>query len=162
MIYLLIDRAELLLVVNIESAANQLHDAGIVILAKADQEGVSAKPVTEARRQGNALQTLDETIIERLLDFNEAGRSYSYTILKGPAPVRDYQATLRVVAEGSGSRVEWWSHLPARGQGSAETCRTPGITRPQTGPGRVGWAVHRLRQRCHPYWGVAQGIAPGS
>ena len=54
------------------------------------------------------LKTVDgETIIERLLDFNEAGRSYSYTILKGPAPVRDYQATLRVVTEGSGSRVEW-------------------------------------------------------
>lgn len=119
-----------------------------------------------ALSEGGRVRTLKsvagDTIIERLLDFNEAGRSYSYTILKGPAPVRDYQATLRVVAEGSGSRVEWWSHLPARGQGPAETCRTPGITRPQTGPGRVGWAVHRLRQRCHPYWGVAQGIAPGS
>ncbi|AZC15762.1 MULTISPECIES: SRPBCC family protein [Pseudomonas] len=55
-----------------------------------------------------------DTIIERLLDFNEAGRSYSYTILQGPAPVRDYQSTLRVVENGKGSRVEWsGSFVPA-------------------------------------------------
>ncbi|WP_085619289.1 MULTISPECIES: SRPBCC family protein [unclassified Pseudomonas] len=67
------------------------------------------------------LKTVDgETIIERLLDFNEAGRSYSYTILKGPAPVRDYQATLRVVAEGSGSRVEWSGSFVPVGVSDAE------------------------------------------
>lgn len=61
-----------------------------------------------------------DTIIERLLDFNEAGRSYSYTILKGPAPVRDYQSTLRVVAEGSGSRVEWSGSFVPVGVSDAE------------------------------------------
>ncbi|RIZ35945.1 hypothetical protein AXX04_05295 [Pseudomonas aeruginosa] len=64
--------------------------------------------------EGGRVRTLQSveggTIVERLLDFSEAGRSYTYTILQGPAPVRDYQATLRVLplADGQGSRVEWF------------------------------------------------------
>ncbi|HID9486029.1 TPA: SRPBCC family protein [Pseudomonas aeruginosa] len=64
--------------------------------------------------EGGRVRTLQRveggTIVERLLDFSEAGRSYTYTILQGPAPVRDYQATLRVLplADGQGSRVEWF------------------------------------------------------
>ena len=45
-----------------------------------------------ALSEGGRVRTLKsaagDTIIERLLVFNEAGRSYSYTILTGPAPVR--------------------------------------------------------------------------
>ncbi|RFQ16499.1 SRPBCC family protein [Pseudomonas sp. ATCC 13867] len=42
--------------------------------------------------RGRTLKSVDgDTIIERLLDFNEAG--CSYTILLGPAPMRDYQST---------------------------------------------------------------------
>ncbi|MFK0268142.1 SRPBCC family protein [Pseudomonas asiatica] len=77
-----------------------------------------------ALSEGGRVRTLKsvagDTIIERLLDFNEAGRSYSYTILKGPAPVRDYQSTLRVVAEGSGSRVEWSGSFVPVGVSDAE------------------------------------------
>ena len=61
--------------------------------------------------EGGRVRTLKsiggDTIIERLLDFNEAGRSYSYTILQGPAPVRDYLSTLRVVSTGEGAQVQW-------------------------------------------------------
>ncbi|MEN5038223.1 SRPBCC family protein [Pseudomonas sp. TWI929] len=74
--------------------------------------------------EGGRVRTLKsvagDTIIERLLDFNEAGRSYSYTILSGPAPVRDYQSTLRVVAEGSGARVEWSGSFVPAGISDAE------------------------------------------
>lgn len=77
-----------------------------------------------ALSEGGRVRTLKsvagDTIIERLLDFNEAGRSYSYTILTGPAPVRDYQSTLRVVAEGSGSRVEWSGSFVPVGVSDAE------------------------------------------
>ncbi|MGU1790195.1 SRPBCC family protein [Pseudomonas aeruginosa] len=45
--------------------------------------------------EGGRVRTLQSveggTIVERLLDFSEAGRSYTYTILQGPAPVRDYR-----------------------------------------------------------------------
>ncbi|MBV4458718.1 SRPBCC family protein [Pseudomonas sp. COR58] len=76
--------------------------------------------------EGGRVRTLKsvagETIIERLLDFNEAGRSYSYTILQGPAPVRDYQSTLRVLpgSEGQGVRVEWFGSFSPEGISDAE------------------------------------------
>ncbi|MCO7521642.1 MULTISPECIES: SRPBCC family protein [unclassified Pseudomonas] len=77
-----------------------------------------------ALSQGGRVRTLKsvdgDTIIERLLDFNEARRSYSYTILSGPAPVRDYHSTLQVVAQGSGSRVQWSGSFVPQGISDAE------------------------------------------
>ncbi|OPF83209.1 MxaD family protein [Streptomyces antioxidans] len=49
-------------------------------------------------------------IVERLVAFDDAARSYSYAILEAPFPVTDYLSTLRVreVPGRSGaSRVEW-------------------------------------------------------
>ncbi|MFF9593403.1 SRPBCC family protein [Streptomyces sp. NPDC014646] len=37
-----------------------------------------------------------EVIIERLVDFNEAERHYSYAILQAPFPVNGYVSTIRV------------------------------------------------------------------
>lgn len=37
-----------------------------------------------------------EVIIERLVDFNEAERHYSYAILQAPFPVSGYVSTIRV------------------------------------------------------------------
>ncbi|MFE7599516.1 SRPBCC family protein [Streptomyces sp. NPDC057494] len=37
-----------------------------------------------------------EVIVERLVDFNEAERHYSYAILQAPFPVDGYVSTLRV------------------------------------------------------------------
>jgi hypothetical protein len=49
-----------------------------------------------------------ETIVERLVAFDDAARSYSYAILKAPFPVKDYLSTLKVVDSGDNkSRVEW-------------------------------------------------------
>ncbi|WP_030888025.1 SRPBCC family protein [Streptomyces sp. NRRL F-5053] len=39
-----------------------------------------------------------ETIVERLVDFNEAERHYSYVIVQAPFPVDGYVSTLRVHA----------------------------------------------------------------
>ncbi|MFF2507635.1 SRPBCC family protein [Streptomyces sp. NPDC058067] len=39
-----------------------------------------------------------EVIIERLVDFNDAERHYSYAILQAPFPVNGYVSTLRVHA----------------------------------------------------------------
>lgn len=79
-----------------------------------------------ALSEGGRVRTLKsvagDTIIERLLDFNEGDRSYSYTILQGPAPVRDYQSTLRVVpgSEGQGARVEWSGSFTPEGISDAD------------------------------------------
>ncbi|MGW0512686.1 SRPBCC family protein [Streptomyces olivaceoviridis] len=51
-----------------------------------------------------------EVIIERLVDFNEAERHYSYAILQAPFPVNGYVSTLRVHAipgEENTAEVQW-------------------------------------------------------
>ncbi|NVM66732.1 hypothetical protein FHW88_005050 [Mucilaginibacter sp. SG538B] len=52
-------------------------------------------------------------IIERLMAFDEKERSYSYSILQAPFPVKDYHSTLRVKtgADGMGARVEWFGEF---------------------------------------------------
>jgi len=68
-------------------------------------------PKSEAS-EGGRVRTLanpaGEAIVERLIAFDEAGRSYSYAILSAPFPVEGYSSTLRVVDAADGSaRVEW-------------------------------------------------------
>ncbi|WP_109126053.1 SRPBCC family protein [Dyella sp. C11] len=50
-----------------------------------------------------------QTIVERLMAFDEQARRYTYHILKAPFPVADYYSTLKVSSTGAGksSRVEW-------------------------------------------------------
>ena len=57
-----------------------------------------------------SLQTTDGLlIVERLEAFDNAARSYSYSINQAPFPVTDYLATLRVenLESGQTSRVTW-------------------------------------------------------
>lgn len=48
-------------------------------------------------------------IVERLLAFDDASRSYTYTILEAPFPVTGYRSTLQVHAadDGQSAWVEW-------------------------------------------------------
>src|SRR5262245_28042190 len=57
------------------------------------------------------------TIVERLMAFDEVGRSYSYHIQQAPFPVKDYLTTLRVKEAGNGksSRVEWSGEFKPNG-----------------------------------------------
>lgn len=48
-----------------------------------------------------------DIIVERLETFDNAGKTYSYSIEQAPFPVTDYLATLRVEAQGNGCRVTW-------------------------------------------------------
>ncbi|MEU6418196.1 SRPBCC family protein [Streptomyces spiralis] len=51
-----------------------------------------------------------EVIIERLVDFNETERRYSYAILQAPFPVNGYVSTLRVHAipgQENAAEVQW-------------------------------------------------------
>ena len=61
-------------------------------------------------------------IIERLLTFDQAGRSYSYTIVQSPIAVTNYLSTLRVkgIAAGNWSRVEWFGEFMPDGIGATE------------------------------------------
>ena len=55
-----------------------------------------------------SLQTADGAmVVERLEAFDNAGKTYSYSILQAPFPATDYLATISVEAQGQGSRVTW-------------------------------------------------------
>ena len=55
-----------------------------------------------------SLQTADgAVVVERLEAFDNAGKTYSYSILQAPFPATDYLATIRVEAQGQGARVTW-------------------------------------------------------
>jgi len=55
----------------------------------------------------------DNAIIEELVEQGE--RSYSYRIVQGPLPVKDYVSTLSVSPAGDGSLVEWKSTFEPSG-----------------------------------------------
>lgn len=65
-----------------------------------------------------------DTLVERLIAFDERGRSYSYAILQAPFPVKDYQATIRVVGNGrQGARVDWSGTFTPVGVSEQEATR---------------------------------------
>ncbi|MEX3926821.1 SRPBCC family protein [Paraburkholderia sp. BR10936] len=64
--------------------------------------------LTDGGRVRHLANPAGDPIVERMLSFSEASRSYSYAILKAPFPVSDYVSTLSVVEKGAMTcRVEW-------------------------------------------------------
>ena len=74
--------------------------------------------------EGGRIRTLanpgGEAIVERLVAFDEAARSYSYTILQAPFPVTGYRSTLRVVNVFGRAQVEWSGEFTPVGVSDAE------------------------------------------
>lgn len=48
-------------------------------------------------------------IVEKLQTFDEANRTYSYSIISGPFPVTDYLAKVQVEAAGDNQTLVTWS-----------------------------------------------------
>ncbi|WP_330455562.1 SRPBCC family protein [Streptomyces sp. NBC_00820] len=58
-----------------------------------------------------------QTIVERLISFDEEQRFYSYSIVEAPFPVTDYLSTLRVYAvtgDDAVSEVQWSGRFTPR------------------------------------------------
>lgn len=53
-------------------------------------------------------------ILEELHEMNDAGRSYTYSIIESPLPVADYVATMTVTENGDGATIEWAGQFSAR------------------------------------------------
>ncbi|MCF4997955.1 SRPBCC family protein [Pseudomonas syringae] len=67
------------------------------------------------------LQTADgAVVVERLESFDNAGKTYSYSIVQAPFPATDYLATIRVEAQGQGTRVTWSGRFTANGVSDEE------------------------------------------
>jgi len=63
-----------------------------------------------------SLETADgAVVVERLEGFDNAAKTYSYSIEQAPFPATDYLATLRVEAQGQGTRVTWSGRFTANG-----------------------------------------------
>jgi hypothetical protein len=94
------------------------------------------------------LKTTDGAVIaERLQSYSEADKSYSYTIVSGPIPVKNYRSTLRVTGEPGGAScvAEWSSEFDAAEAGRGHDRRLPapvrnGIRRSETHHGDLSTA----------------------
>lgn len=50
---------------------------------------------------------------ERLESLSDSDRTFTYSIIAGPLPVKNYLATVKVSAVGDGSRVDWGATFDA-------------------------------------------------
>jgi hypothetical protein len=73
-----------------------------------DEEDVEYRTLTLA--DGGAIE-------ERLTE--DGDNTYSYEIISGPLPVRNYRATFRVSEAEGGTRIDWWAHFDAAGVSNA-------------------------------------------
>jgi hypothetical protein len=64
------------------------------------------------------------TVVEKLETRDDAGHSYSYSIVDGPLPVANYVSTLSVAKDGAGSVVTWGGKYDAKGASDADAKKT--------------------------------------
>jgi hypothetical protein len=83
---------------------------------------IPSSELTEGGRVRHLSNPDGEAIVERLEAFDNASRSYTYSILKAPFPVTSYLSTIRVEATGGGmsSRVEWSGRFTPKGVSDQE------------------------------------------
>jgi polyketide cyclase/dehydrase/lipid transport protein len=60
------------------------------------------------------------TIVEKLVKWDDAHRSYTYAIVSSPLPVTHYRSTLRVRPDAKGSVLSWTGSYKPKGVSSAE------------------------------------------
>jgi hypothetical protein len=60
------------------------------------------------------------TIVEALEKWDDANRSYTYTILSGPLPVANYHSTISVSGDPKGSALKWTGKYDTHGASDAD------------------------------------------
>lgn len=64
------------------------------------------------------------TIVESLVNWDAANRSYTYAIVSGPLPVANYQSTISVIPDAKGSALKWTGKYDAKGAPDADAKKT--------------------------------------
>ncbi len=64
------------------------------------------------------------SIIEKLEHKDDHSRTYTYSIVDSPLPVKNYTATLKVTGEGDNATVEWSSEFEAAGVAENDAMKT--------------------------------------
>ncbi|MED7669152.1 SRPBCC family protein [Pseudomonas moraviensis subsp. stanleyae] len=74
--------------------------------------------------EGGRVRTLKTAdggvVVERLQTFDNAARTYSYSIEQAPFPASDYLATIKVEVQGESARVTWSGRFNAVGVSDEE------------------------------------------
>lgn len=109
---------------SVRKSATTSASPGKVWAAIGDFSGIArwhpvvASAVVE-ERDGDTVRVLTlnggGTIVERLVDWNDTERSYTYAIVESPLPVDRYVSTLSVSPDGAGSRIDWNGTFDAKG-----------------------------------------------
>ncbi len=87
-------------------------------------------PVVECEVTGDvrrATMAHGAVLVERLIDRDEAGRSYSYTVVSGIPGLTSHRATVRVVEAPGGSRVLWRQTATSDAEGYDIEARLGGV-----------------------------------
>lgn len=81
-----------------------------------------------SEKDGKTFRTLTlkdgAKLLEQLVAFDKAGMSYTYTIVEGPLPVKNYTSTISVKPAGSSSTLSWIGTFDASGGADAEVVKT--------------------------------------
>jgi len=64
------------------------------------------------------------SVVEALEKWDDANRTYTYTILSGPLPVANYHSTISVSADPKGSALKWIGNFNAKGASDADAKKT--------------------------------------
>ena len=62
-------------------------------------------------------------LLEQLVVFDKAAMSYTYTIVEGPLPVKNYSSTISVKSAGKASTLSWMGKFDANGATDAEAVK---------------------------------------
>ncbi|WGY73105.1 SRPBCC family protein [Burkholderia cepacia] len=85
---------------------------------------IPASELGEGGRVRRLANPAGDAIVERLVAFDEAARSYTYAILEAPFPVVNYRSTLRVRENGpNASSVEWSGTFTPHGATDDDTVK---------------------------------------
>jgi len=78
----------------------------------------------ESTKDGATYRTLTladgAKLVEKLVERDDAARSYIYTIEEGPLPVAGYRSTIKVVPSENGSTLDWSGTFDAKGVSDSE------------------------------------------
>lgn len=77
--------------------------------------GVEKSELTEEGQTRKLSLVGGGTIVEKLEKIDDHSRTYSYSIVDSPLPVKNYKATLTVSGDGDSSSLEWSSEFEAAG-----------------------------------------------
>jgi hypothetical protein len=78
-------------------------------IARCEEQTVDGGAAPAAHHAGR------RRLLEKLLEHDNDGMAYSYSIVESPLPVHDYRSTISVADEGGKARLTWRQQLRAEG-----------------------------------------------